>query len=298
MRPVGGFQDRTVYGAVYPTESINRVVNVDTRFRDNAKITNAGNCTVRLPRTYKNITSIRMSSIELPNTWYDFSSTLENTNFTVCGAQCTISDGNYTSVTLASAITASISAATSLGVGVTFDPVSGKCTLSGTTSATFSLNFAPVTTSGTCCVTREASIRPFDTGLGSYLGFANNVYSNAASYTSENITNIWGNTYVLLSLERYEAIDHLSFNGTSTPAFAKVIVSAGKNDIIYDDGANTITNKVVFPEPENISVIKLKLTDCYGRPLQLYGNFSFTIEMQEVVSSKLYSAYKDNLAKV
>jgi len=180
-------------------------------------------------------------------------------------------------------------------MGVNFDPVSSKCTLSAATP--FSLNFAPVMTSGTCCVTREASLRPFDTGLGSYLGFVSNAYSNASSYTSENITNIWGNTYVLLNLEKYEAVDHVSFNGTASPAFAKIVVSAGKNNIIYDDGANTITNKVVFAEPENISVIKLKLTDCYGRPLVLYGNFSFTLEMQEVVSSKLYSAYKDNLAK-
>ena len=295
MRPVGGFQDRTTYGAVYPTESIPRVVNVDTRFRDNPNITNAGFCTIRLPRTYKNITSMRLSSIELPNTWYDFSATQENTTFTVSGVQCTISDGNYTATTLASAITTTISSAVGLSVGVGFDSVSGKCTLSAATP--FSLNFAPVTTSGVCCVSREASLRPFDTGLGSYLGFISNAYSNASSYTGESITDIWNNTYVLLSLEKYEAIDHISFNGTAIPAFAKIVVSAGKNNIIYDDGSNTITNKVVFSEPENISVIKLKLTDCYGRPLVLYGNFSFTLEMQEVVSSKLYSAYKDNLAK-
>lgn len=295
MRPVGGFQDRTTYGAVYPTESIPRVVNVDTRFRDNASITNAGQCTIRLPRTYKNITSLRLSSIELPNTWYDFSATQENTNFTVSGIQCTISDGNYTSVTLASAITASVSTAVGFSMSVGFNSITGKCTLSAATP--FSLNFSPAVTSGTCCITREASIRPFDTGLGSYLGFISNDYSNASSYTSEAITNILGNTYVLLNLEKYEAVDHISFNGTASPAFAKIVVSAGKNNIIYANGSDTITNKVVFPEPENISVIKLKLTDCYGRPLTLYGNFSFTLEMQEVVSSKLYSAYKDNLAK-
>ena len=60
---------------------------------------------------------------------------------------------------------------------------------------------------------------------------------------------------------------------------------------------DTITNKVILAEPENVSILKIKLTDCYGRVLQTFGNFSFTLEMQEVVSSKLYSAYKDNLAK-
>lgn len=298
MRPVGGFQDRTTYGAVYPTESIPRVVNVDTRFRDNPTITNAGFCTIRLPRTYKNITSMRLASIELPNTWYDFSATFENTNFTVSGFRCTISDGNYTSTSLASAIAASVSSTAGIGLGVTYNSVNGLCTISGTTTTTaFSLDFTPQITSGTCCVTRDANVRPFDTGLGSYLGFISNAYSNAATYTSESIPNLLGNTYVLLNLEKYEAIDHVSFNGTASPAFAKIVVNASKNTVIYASGSNTIANKVVFPEPENISVIKLKLTDCYGRILNIYGNFSFTLEMQEVVSSKLYSAYKDNLAK-
>jgi hypothetical protein len=292
MRPVGGFQDRTTYGAVYGTESVARIVNVDTRFRDNPTITGASACTIRLPRTYKNIISLRLSSIELPNSWYDFSANLENTNFTVSGAQCTISDGNYNATTLATAMVAS--AATTISLSVGFDSVSTKCTISA--AGAFSMNFTPVVTSNVCCISREATLRPFDTGLGSYLGFTSNTYSGNSSYTSETLPNLFGNTYVLLSIEKYEAIDHLSFNGTSTPAFAKIVVSATKNSIIFS-GVDTITNKVILAEPENVSVLKIKLTDCYGRILQTFGNFSFTLEMQEVVSSKLYSAYKDNLAK-
>uniref|UniRef100_A0A6C0B569 Uncharacterized protein n=1 Tax=viral metagenome TaxID=1070528 RepID=A0A6C0B569_9ZZZZ len=291
MRPIGGFQDRTTYGAVYGTESVSRIVNVDTRFRDNPTITGASACTIRLPRTYKNITSLRLSSIELPNTWYDFTANLENTNFTVSGVQCTISDGNYNSTTLAAAMVSAAASTISLSIG--FDSVTTKCTISA--SGAFTMDFTPVL-GNVCCITREANLRPFDTGLGSYLGFTSNTYSGNSSYTSETLPNLYGNTYVLLSLEKYEAIDHLSFNGTSTPAFAKIVVSATKNSFVYS-GVDTITNKVILAEPENVSVLKIKLTDCYGRVLQTFGNFSFTLEMQEVVSSKLYSAYKDNLAK-
>ena len=292
MRPVGGFQDRTTYGAVYGTESVARIVNVDTRFRDNPTITGAAACTIRLPRTYKNITSLRLSSIELPNTWYDFTANLENTNFTVSGSQLTISDGNYTTTTLASAMVST--AASTISLSVTFDAVTSKCTISA--SGAFTMDLTPVP-GNVCCITREANLRPFDTGLGSYLGFTSNAYSGNSSYTSESLPNLYGNTYVLLSLEKYEAIDHLSFNGTAAPAFAKIVVNASKNAVIYANGANTIANKVILAEPENVSVLKIKLTDCYGRVLQTFGNFSFTLEMQEVVSSKLYSAYKDNLAK-
>ena len=291
MRPVGGFQDRTTFGAVFGTASVARIVNVDTRFRDNPTITGASACTIRLPRTYKNITSLRLSSIELPNTWYDFTANLENTNFTVSGSQRTISDGNYTSTTLTAAMVSAAASTISLSIG--FDSVTTKCTISA--AGAFTMDFTPVP-GNVCCITREANLRPFDTGLGSYLGFTSNTYSGNASYTSETLPNLYGNTYVLLSLEKYEAIDHLSFNGTSTPAFAKIVVSATKNSFVYS-GADTITNKVILAEPENVSILKIKLTDCYGRVLQTFGNFSFTLEMQEVVSSKLYSAYKDNLAK-
>jgi hypothetical protein len=73
-------------------------------------------------------------------------------------------------------------------------------------------------------------------------------------------------------------------------------VNVPKYSIIYE-GTDTIANKVTFSEPQNVSIFRIKLTDCWGRVLQTFGNFSFTIELEEVLSSKLYSAYKDNLVR-
>lgn len=293
MKPVGGFHDKTTLGAVYPTESIPRVINVDTRFRENPLTTNGSQCTIRLPRTYKNITSIRLSSVEMPNSWYDFSANLENTSVTICGTRCTIPDGNYTSTELTAAI--QVATANVLTINAGFNNVTCKCTLTAATP--FSIDFTPVyNNASACCIVRDATTRPFDTGLGYYLGFTNYTYSGSSNYVCEGITNLWGNTYVLLNIENYESVETPSLNGTSAPAFAKIPVNVPKYSIIYE-GTDTIANKVVFSEPQNVSVFRIKLTDCWGRVLQTFGNFSFTIELEEVLSSKLYSAYKDNLVR-
>lgn len=317
LTSVQGYQDRTVLGAVYPTESVTRVVSVDTRFRENPRITNPSDCTIRLPRVYKNVTSIRLSSVEIPNNWYDFTKNFENTSFKVNGKACVLPDGNYTAETLSTAISTTILNVTGLQINVVFDVVTGKCCLESADDpvAPFTIDFTPVSICACCstpytpscdndagipcscggCIRAPAANRLFDTGLGYYLGFTNTLYQGYCRYTSESITNVVGPTYVLLSLDKYNAMDHLSFNNTSLSAFAKVIVGVEKNAMIYDSGLNTISNRVQFPEPENIATFKIKLTDCYGRVLPIFGNMSLTLELQEVVSSKLYTAYKDNL---
>jgi len=311
LTSVQGYQDRTILGAVYPTESVTRVVNVDTRFRENPRITNASDCTIRLPRVYKNITSIRLSSVEIPNNWYDFSKSFENTSFTINSTVCVLPDGNYTPETLAAAIYATILEDTGLKIRLVFDAITGKASFESIDDepTNFTINFTPVTTCGASssnndagarcacggCIRSPAANRLFDTSLGNYLGFTGTTYSGSIIYTSENVANLTGNTYALLSLDKYNALDHLSFNNTSLSAFAKVVVSVPKNAVIYNSGLNTITNRVQFSEPENITTFKLKLTDCYGRVLPIFGNMSMTLELEEVVSSKLYTAYKDNL---
>ena len=327
LTSVQGYQDRTVLGAVYPTESVTRVVSVDTRFRANPGNTNASDCTIRLPRTYKNVTSIRLSSAEIPNNWYEFSNNFGNTSFYVNGLPCTIPDGNYTEATLFTAIHETVLAVTTNAHGVdplansivdltvVFENITGKCRLdlsAGVGPSTFSIDFSPVlpplcfacincgSDAGvTCacggCLRSSPLTRPFDTTLGSYLGFTSNAYINISSYTSENATNLLGSTYALLSLGNYDTLEHVSSNGTSMLGFAKIVSDAAKNTVIYANGNNTITNLVQFPEPENISSLKLKLMDAYGRVLPIFGNMSLTLELQEAVSSKLYTAYKDNL---
>jgi hypothetical protein len=67
-----------------------------------------------------------------------------------------------------------------------------------------------------------------------------------------------------------------------------------KNYIVYDDGSTLLSNDVVFPSPVDFTTIKIKLVDGYGRPLDMnYLNFSFSLELTEVMNTKMYEFYRN-----
>lgn len=59
------------------------ILNIDSIFRENYHDTTSNNFTIKLPYNLTNVMSIRLSSIEIPNTWYMFSDTLGNTSFDI-----------------------------------------------------------------------------------------------------------------------------------------------------------------------------------------------------------------------
>lgn len=59
------------------------ILNIDSIFRENYHETSSNNFTIKLPYNLTNVMSIRLSSIEIPNTWYMFSDTLGNTTFDI-----------------------------------------------------------------------------------------------------------------------------------------------------------------------------------------------------------------------
>ena len=97
------------------TQSI--ALHINSIFRDNYYLTSPSDFTYTLPINCENITSLKLTSVSLPNTWYLFSSEKGNNRFTIEIFQRTeegvrvedgythifqivIPDGNYTSVQL------------------------------------------------------------------------------------------------------------------------------------------------------------------------------------------------------
>jgi hypothetical protein len=74
-----------VGGIVNPIDrkTYTRLININTRFRDNYSITNASDLILYLPDVIKKIVSLKMVSIEIPNTYYNISSTLKNNMFAI-----------------------------------------------------------------------------------------------------------------------------------------------------------------------------------------------------------------------
>jgi hypothetical protein len=231
---------------------------------------------------------MRLSSIELPNTWYVFDDLHGDTSMLIDGTLIKIPSGNYADgTTLAAAVQIAIRALGGIysGFTVTMNPITLQMTIQSNTPTAFTMTFSGIKTS-----------YQYDSGLGYAMGYRQGLYQGQNIYVSENIVSTLGDNYVLLQLPDIESsVDSFTYGSSAIEAFAKIIVTAPKNALIYDNGQNLITKQTQFSQPTNISVFRVRLTDPYGNVLALHADFSFTLEFQEVVNSKTYDAYRTSL---
>jgi hypothetical protein len=138
------------------------------------------------------------------------------------------------------------------------------------------------------------STRDDNWGLGYNLGFRVQETEAATSVTADAIVYTLDSNYVFLSLNPdWKVVEHNQPDRSQTAAFAKVIIDAPKNDIVYDDGANTITKQYYFKQPTNIATFNISIVDEYEQPVQLEGgNVSLTLEVTEVLHSSLYESLR------
>ena len=55
-----------------------------------------------------------------------------------------------------------------------------------------------------------------------------------------------------------------------------------------------MSNEIIFPSPQDFSVLNVKLLDAWGNILSLNGlDMSFTLEITEVLNTKLYDFYRN-----
>jgi hypothetical protein len=292
------WQDNTTAGVLYPTDVRNWVLNIDSRFRDVAQSTSSTDFFIRLPRAYKNVISIRLTSIELPNTWYAFSCKHGETAIQINNHIVTISDGNYDPTSLATIVESSIQNISSLSqAAVNFDSNSGKITINNS-GTPFTMTLGSASTCGSNCsgLPVQSSYNPYNGGLGYLMGFTGTSYSGNSTYTGEYIVDTLRDNYVLLQLPELEMMmDSYSYGNTSIKAFAKIIVDVEKNALIYNNAGDLITRAISFPQPTNVTGFRVKLVDAYGEQIDLMANFSFTVEIQEILNSKTYEAYRNHL---
>jgi len=91
----------------------------------------------------------------------------------------------------------------------------------------------------------------------------------------------------------WRVVEHNQPDSTQTAAFAKVIIDVAKNDIVYDNGGNTITKQYYLKQPTNINVFNVSILDEYENYIQLEGgNISLTLEVTEVLHASLYETMR------
>ena len=127
METIATFPQKYAAGVINPLEkrTINKIVNIDSLFRVNFYVTNSNTFDVMLPSPIKNVLSMKVKSLELPNCVYSFN-VLNKTNqfqIVVGGVKYLIEvrEGNYTGNELVDYLNDVVFSDMSLSITATYD---------------------------------------------------------------------------------------------------------------------------------------------------------------------------------
>jgi len=255
----------------------------------------------KLTTPIKNVISVRVSSVEIPNTFYAFSKAHGNLSVRICYPSgqtskyfvATIEEGNYIVDTTANLLPSNLILALEnalnenpfrLTFNVNFDLISSTLTIT-TSIGNFDLDFL----SDSIFASRVS-----DWGLGYNLGFSKTVsYTGQSSYTGTSVVNAIGGNYLFLNLDPdWRVLTHTNYDTAQINSFAKIVVRQPKNTVIYDNGMNLLTKEYVFDKPTTVRSFRVRLTDLYDEDIDLVGQeMSFTLELKEIMSHTMYNHY-------
>jgi hypothetical protein len=275
------------------------VVNVDSRFRTDPEDPST-DFMFRLLKPMRNIISLRISSIEFPNTYYTFSKTRQNTSFllyyfrgpldvTRQQKKIDIPDGNYSPEEIVDTINEIL---IDNPVSISYNPIKGRILFD-------SQYYFEIDILGT---NLAFSKRKYDNGLGYNLGLRQKSSSELLQAVKEvgtiqlyklegtAIVDTIDNNYIFISLEPdWKVVMNQTRDRELHHSFAKVIINVPKGSVLYDNGANTITKEYWFQQPTDVTVIPVRISDPYDQTIDLSGlDFSFSLEMKEVRNAALH----------
>jgi len=289
------------------------VISIDSRFRTNL-LESQTNFNLKLLAPIKNVVSIRLSSLEIPNTWYVISeergnnsldveisdsvlNPLTGISFKFSKARIILPSGNYSLSgpnSILTALSERLNEAFPYDIiqfGVSINPYSSLISIFCETviEPKQDVNFILDFTQG------KFGNRNFNFGLGFNLGFANKRTESNWIHTANYIPDLIDSNYIFLNLNPdWKVVTHRNPDNTVSSAFAKVIINSVKNDVVFDNGSNTITKLYTLKQPSNISEIPILITDEYNQQIITNGgSVSLTLELTEVLNSKLYELHRN-----
>ena len=282
----------------YFKKKLKSVLSLNTLFRRNYFNTKPNDYNVKFPSPFKNVISIKLSSIELFNSWYNVQADIGTNKFSyeISGnsVDVFIASGNPDANSLITQIKEQIIEnghgdvlICTYDFDTTITPNSkntGRVKFEYSGTGTFSLDFT-----NTVMDTPIPMI-----SLGWMMGFRNMKYNsgynaaedNKITYISESVLNIAGTPYVYVAVEDYQASGNDTVIGVfsdsllSKKILAKVPINAASNSIIYDDVNRETYKSREYFGPVNIERMKISLLDQYGNLLELNDiDFSLSIEI-------------------
>lgn len=307
-------EDHNKSSIFYEKNVRTHVINVDSRFRTDIYDPST-DFTFKLLKPMRNIISLRISSIEFPNTYYTFSKARGNlslyvyyytsrlvANQTIKKDVVTIPEGNYEPQELIDLIQPLLPTT----IQISYNINTGKTTF--TSKFYFEINFLYDMRGTNLSFTSK---RSFDNGLGHNLGFRqtdasplqstltiqSGTPSNSANQytlTSTSTIDTIDNNYVFLSLDPdWKVTTNQTKDRVLHYSFTKIIMDVPKGSMLYDNGSNTLTKEYWFQQPTDIFIMPVRVSDPYDQTIDLMGmDFSFSLEMKEITNATLHESIR------
>ena len=281
-----------------PTKT--KYYNLDTCFRDDyeeySKI-NPSFYTISIPQRINDVKSLIIRNIQIPITFYNISSSLENNIFEVISSGVSktiiIPDGQYESTELITAVNKEL---LSVGFNGLSFIINGFTSKFSTTGGSYTINFAvksSMTSSGTSVSTNFNKFN-FKSSFGWILGFRTIQYivSNGVSALSEAFIDLNGPRYLYLVIDDNTQSNPNSFIVPSANSFLNnnIIAKITIDRNFYNFGkiftANwsngwLFSDKRTYIGKVDLQRLKVQLVNENGFPINLNGqDFSFGLEIQ------------------
>jgi len=299
-------------GVINPLDRVvvKKIVHMNTKFRDNYYTTPSSDFKYKFPLPINNTLSIRLRSIDVPNTWYTFSSRFGNNKMiieTEMGrrALCKhsifeiiIPDGNYDAIQLSNYINNTYLYQS----GVQNELNYLKMSVSETSLRTkFEIVGKPPVRFKYTLKFMLPGIKTVMYGMGWLLGFRMAEYKNLdREFESEGLFDAGGDRYLYISLDDYNKsrndnnIIFLDNTFIDKDIIGKMYLHDGKFHINIDDNdGDSNLKKREFMGPVDINKIHLRLLDQYGNKIFLNNmDWSFSLEFEI-----LYEKYQKNYTR-
>jgi hypothetical protein len=259
------------------------IVTVDSRDRNYIAHPSAGSYVVTLPDVYKEVVCVKLLNVELPTSFYLFSTALKNTSIRIAiydsqqvktVRDITIPDGNYSTTTMKSALETALNDAFNPITTFTVSVVSSSMKLSIKSNAGYDVE---VDTSVFCDVSKTT-----DWGLGYNLGFRQSDVVRASTIVASTPVMLQPYTYLLLDIVQFGNIDECGPLQQRAVAFAKVPITKNTFEYVFLDRTNTSFGEYI-PNPVLAKLDRLTIRWRFhdGTPVDFNGlEHSFSIEVQ------------------
>jgi hypothetical protein len=295
------FENKIVAGNVNSIKRITKLVNIhiNSCFRDNYKkinseeviyVNNTSDFIYQLPKPFKNVVSMKLSSIEIPNSQYLISAVKTNNTFIIeinnIGYTIIIPDGNYTSETLVTFLNETYfyqSTTTtdlqyiSMFINSTFNKTQFKIIATAPPGFEFSLYF-----------TLNKLKNMLET-CGWLLGFRKPEYLQITDMIlSEGLFDGCGDHYIYLAVNDYQYnyndsnVICLDKSNVEDYILAKIplVNNTYCLNIVVNEN-NPLVKIRQYNGPVNLSKFDIKLFDKFGNVVDLnFMDFSFSLELE------------------